>query len=327
MSKDKRAGRRPTVSPIDRAVTEALTEVALPPAQLPELPSDSYQTNTLLGELIVSKQQTLTHLQDELRKQQHAVLCEQTTLNQVKQQITDAKRQQAYDQQKERDQFRAGLQQEHHGLEAKRRDLERLDLELTSRRKDVEQMEAKAKPITDAMAKLRDERLAIESQRVRNEELRMENDRLANATSTRHEEVAQMKAALVAEQTRVQTRAVEQEQQQASIEQREKDLALKVENLSALKETIDPKLVEVRELEQRASHDRQQAEMIHGDIVTRQADLDKQRSDLATLSSQLEAKASALTEYDVRLKQTEAELRIKVQQAAVEVTVPEHPTV
>ena len=69
--------------------------------------------------------------------------------------------------------------------------------------------------------------------------------------------------------------------------------------------------------QQQAETDLAQATILHEETVKRQAELDKQRTDLSVISSQLTAKAEALTEYDAKLRHTEAELRIKVQQATV----------
>ena len=143
----------------------------------------------------------------------------------------------------------------------------------------------------------------------------MENDRLANETAALHEEVTQIRSNLLRERTAVQTQSQEQEQRQVALLQREKDSALQMENLTALKDTLDPKLKEITALQEQAEADRHQAELLRDAPTKHQADLDQQRSDLATLSSQLHAKAEALTEYDAALKRTAAELQIRLQQA------------
>lgn len=283
----------------------------MPSGKLEELDVSSVNLSEQLGELVEFKKQELTRLQQ-------AVLSEQTTLASVKQGIETEKRQAKYDRQVEAEKAHQKLLQEAEGLQAERKSLERLDLELVSRQKDLEQLEAQAEPIKKSMQKLKDERIAIEQQRIRNEELRTENDRLANTTGALHEEVAQLKASLVKEKTRLQTQATEQDQRQQLLEKQQKDVKLQLENLSSLKGSIDPKLAEVTALQAQAEKDRHQAEVLRDETVKRQAELDQQKSDLAILSNQLEAKASALTDFDASLRRTEAEVRIKLQQAKLE---------
>ena len=290
--------------------------------KLTEVSNGSWHLTEQLEELIQFKQQELVRLQRE-------VLAEQTTLVSTKQQLDLERRQAKQDRQVEADQFRDGLTAEADTLKEERRHLERLDLEIEGRRKDVEQLEAKSQPILDAIQRLQDERIAIEQQRVRNEELRAENDHLANAMGSAHEEVAQLRATLIAEKTRLERQAVEQEAQKATLDQRTADMTTQVENLTALQKVIDPKLAEMQKAQAKAEKDAQQAQTLLAEVTARQAELDKQKSDLATLSSQLAAKASALTDFDAALRRTEAELRIKVQQATVEskveVSMPDAP--
>ena len=275
-----------------------------------------------MDELIAYKRETLKTLQQ-------AVISEQATLVNAKQEIERLQREAKYAQQVERDKFQDGLRAEKDVLHAERRSLEQLDLEIIGRRKEVEVLEAKAAPIAEALKKLQDERIAVEQQRLRNEELQAQNDHLANAAGTLHEEAAQLQSTLLKRQTEVNRQAVEQEQLQKKLEVQQKAVALQLENLTALKATIDPKLAEDRKLQEQAEADRHQATLLRDATAKQQSELDKQRADLATLSSQLQAKADALTEYDASLKRTEAELRIKLQQAKVEqkveVQLPESP--
>ena len=275
-----------------------------------------------LDELIAYKRETLKTIQN-------AVISEQSTLINTKQEIERIQREAKYAQQVEQGKFRDSLQSEKDVIQAERRSLEQLDLDLVGRRKEVEVLEAKAQPIAEALKKLQDERIAVEQQRLRNEELRTENDHLSNATSTMHEEVSQLKATVLKQQVEVNRQAVEQEQTQKRFEAQRKDVSLQLENLTALKTTIDPKLAETKKLQEQAEADRHQAEVLRDATVKQQSELDKQRADLSILSSQLQAKADALTEYDASLKRTEAELRIKLQQAKLEkvdVAMPEKPT-
>lgn len=270
----------------------------------------------------------ITYKRDTLKTLQQAVISEQATLVNAKQEIERLQREAKYAQQVEQGKFKDSLQAEKEGMQVERRSLEHLDLEIEGRRKEVEVLEAKASPIAEALKKLQDERLAIEQQRIRNEELRVENDHLANATSTMHEEMSQLKIALLRQQTVVNRQAVEQEQTQKRLDSQQKDVALQIENLTAIKLSVDPKLSETRKLQEQAEADRHQVEVLRDAVTKQQSELDKQRSDLAILSSQLQAKADALTEYDASLKRTEAELRIKLQQAKlekVEVVMPEKP--
>src|SRR3990167_3661595 len=274
-----------------------------------------------LDELIAYKRETLKTIQT-------AVISEQSTLINTKQEIERVQREAKYAQQVERGKFTDSLQSEKNVIQAERRSLEQLDLDLAGRRKEVEVLEAKAQPIAEALKKLQDERIAVEQQRLRNEELRTENDHLSNATSTMHEEVSQLKATVLKQQVEVNRQAVEQEQTQKRFEAQRKDVSLQLENLTALKTTIDPKLAETKKLQEQAEADRYQAEVLRDATVKQQSELDKQRADLSILSSQLQAKADALTEYDASMKRTEAELRIKLQQAKlekVEVAMPEKP--
>lgn len=287
--------------------------------KLDEVDQSSFTMKAQISELIAFKQEQLITLQQ-------AVLSEQSTLVKVKEDIRAEGVTAKHEQQIERQKFRDSLQAEKDTMQAERKSLEALDLEIEGRRKEVEVMEAKAAPIAEALRKLSDERMAIEHQRLRNEELRKENDELANATSTMHEEVSQFKASLLTQQTLLNRQAMEQEHTKNRLEAQQKDVTLQLENLTAIQLNIDPKLAETRQLQEQAERAQHQAEVLREAASKQQAELDKQRADLAILSSQLQAKADALTEYDASLKRTEAELRIKLQQAKlekVEVVMPE----
>jgi len=266
---------------------------------------------------------------ENLNRLQHTLLNEQTEFNRVKREIEDTKRQAKYDSQVQRQKFLDSLEAEKGKLQTERHSLELLDLELAGRAKDVEALEAKAQPILASLQKLQNERIAIEQQRVRNQELLYENDRLSNEIGTRYEEVKQLKEKLTLDLARVNKQASEQDHVAKRLENQEKDVGLQVENLTALKTQLDPKLSEIKKLQQQAESDREQAKTVREGNLALQADLDKQKSDLAILSSQLEAKTSALLEFDAQLKQLEAEVRVKVQQAQVQKVevskIPERP--
>lgn len=264
-----------------------------------------------LDELIAYKRETL-------RTIQQAVLGEQATLVNTRQEIERSQREAKYAERVEREKFQETLRLEKEAIQAQRRQVEQYELEVESRRKEVEILEAKAHPTLEALKRLQDERIAVEQQRLRNEELRLENDRLASATSTLHEEVNQLKTTLLRQQTDLNRQAIDQEQTQKRLEGQQKDLTLQLENLTAIKLIIDPKLAEALRLQEQAEADLNQAVVLRDATAKQQSDLEKQRADLAILSSQLQAKADALTEYDATLKRTEAELRIKLQQAKVE---------
>lgn len=280
--------------------------------------SEQIDMNNQLNELINYRQGLLKNLQGE-------VVAEQASLVRIKQEIEQARREAKYQQDTDRQKFLANLEAEKQVLQDERRRLERLDLEVEGRRKEVAILESKAAPIKESMKKLSDERLSIEQQRIRNEELRQQNDRLANATSSMHAEVSQLKSKLLEDQRKLGIQFESIHERETALESAKKDTALQLENLSALKETIDPKLAEVRKLQEDAEAQLNQSKLIQESITKQQSDIDKQKADLAILSSRLQAKSDALTEYDSRLRATEAELRIKAQEAKVKVDVPEAP--
>lgn len=278
-------------------------------AKLPEV--DSMSLSKQLDELVAYKQ-------EQLQRVDHETSAQRIELAKVKEEIRQTQQQAKYDQSVERKHFEDGLQAQMDAIQSRRHGLETLDLELNGRQKEVEILEAKATPIKEALKKLADERLAIEQQRLRNEELRQENDRLANTTSALSEEVRQSKRTLDSQQAKVNAQAIEQETLQRQLDQQQKDILLQTENLKSLKETVDPKLSEIKSLSEKAESDRHQAEVLRENLKTQQAEIDKQKSDLAILSSQLEAKSSAIQEFDLRLRQYEQELRVKVTQAKAE---------
>ena len=283
--------------------------------KLETVPSGSLDPLALFSELKTFKEQALKRLQQEC-------FAEESRLESLKRQIEETQKQATVDANISRQKVDTELRQQADSLQAERKSLERLDLEVEARRKDVEGLEAKAVPIQQALQKLSDERIAIEQQRVRNEELRVENDRLYTSTSAMHEEVNQLKTSLLASQTQVQTQLVLQEQEGQRLAVQATDIALQMENLTALKETLDPKLIALTALQAKADANQKQAEVLYEAITAKEAETAKQKADLAILSSQLEAKASALTEYDASLKRADAELRIKIQQAKVAVDLP-----
>lgn len=272
----------------------------------------------------------IQYKQGELNRLQHEVVVTSAEMSRTKQAIDEVKREAKSDALIERNRVLASLEQEKEAVHFERRQLESLDLELNGRQKAMELLEAQGQPIREALTKLQDERLAIEHQRIRNDDLSRENDRLANENSTRHEEVNQLKKGLLTRQVELQRQAVDQEATQTRLEIETKRVTLQIENLSALKKTMDPKLAEVKRLSEQSEKDVHQAVILRDAAAAQQAELDKQRADLAILSRQLQAKSEALTEYDAILKRTEAELRIKIQQAKVEkveVELPARPSV
>ena len=300
------------------------TEVAKTSGKLEELNGNSVNENRVLTDMVA-------HTRGELNRLQHELVTETAELNRLKRDIEDAKKEAKYVNEIERQKFMQSLEVSNQALQAQRHSLELLDLELVGRTKDVEALEAHAKPIADAMQKLQDERIAIEQQRVRNQELVQENDRLSNEVGTRYEEVRNLETKFKAELKKVQAQAMDQEHLSRKLEKDQKDVGLQVENLEALKSTLDPKLAEMKKMQEKAESDRGQAKVIQEGNLALQAELDKRKSDLAILSSQLEAKGSALLEFDQQLKQLESEVRVKVQQAEVAgikvSKMPEHPIV
>ena len=85
--------------------------------------------------------------------------------------------------------------------------------------------------------------------------------------------------------------------------------------MTALKSTIDPKLKEVTRLSEQAQSDKAQAELLLHQLASERSSLDQQRTDLATLSTRLQAKSEALLQFDEALQRKHAELRVKLQQA------------
>lgn len=275
-------------------------------------------TISMLDEVKKFKEGEVSRLQGE-------VFAEESRLSSLKSQIEEAGKDARYQQTIERQKFEQNLQAQHHRLQDERKAIEALDVTLSARLKEVEMLEEKAKPVQDALKHLADERIAIEQQRLRNEELTKENDRLANEVSARHQEVTDLRTTLEQELAKVRSQASLQNTQQEVLDQQAKDVRLQIENLTSLKATIDPKLAEISERQSKAEADREQAALLYDATTKKEAELEKQRSDLSILSSQLEAKSEALTEYSLRLKRAESELRIKIQTTGVSVDVPESP--
>ena len=284
-----------------------------------EVPSETLNESGVLREMIEYKREVLKRIQQD-------VVREQSILAEIRQQIKIAQGEVQAAQAFEREQFLKGLDAERLSLKGEQQRLEALDLEVNSRLKEVRQLEEQASPIQVAQQALIDERLAIEQQRMRLEELRQETDRLANGIGSLQEEAAQLKAVNVVEVARLHVQAQEAETQERQLNAREQSIATQAENLESLKLVIDPKLAEMTKLQERGEHDLHQAEVIMASVQSKQAELDQQRSDLAILSSRLEAKAAALTDFDASLKHTASELQIKIQQAKIkDVTLPEAP--
>lgn len=288
--------------------------------KLTEVSNGSTALSAQLDELMVYKQ-------EQLKRLQHDVTLEQSVLAQTKEAIRQAQVQAKYDQQVERQKFLDGLEEEKAALHRERKSLEALDLDVEGRRKEIEILEAKAEPLRQALTKFAEERLAVEHQRLRNEELRQENDQLSSTATALHEEVAMAQRTLATQQARLDAQAREQETLQQRLEVQQKSVSAQVENLTALQKTLDPKLAEVKRLSEQSEANQHQAEVLLAAVQAKESEVAKQRTDLATLSTQLQAKAEALTEYDAALRRTEAELRVKLQQAKVTgVTVEMPPT-
>lgn len=287
--------------------------------KLDEVSGKDISISEQLTEMIEYKKQELTRIQRE-------VLAEQSILASTKQQQEVALRDAKYQNRIEEEAHQKRIQEQAQPLQGERKEIERLDKEVNTRLKDVETLEAQAAPIHEALQQLKDERIAIEQQRVRNDELQQEYTQLVNATNALHEETSQAKAAMFAEQQRVHVRAVEQEQQQLSLDKREQDVTVALDNLAKIKADVDPKLDLITKHQEAVETALRQTQEIRAEITTRQADMDKQKSDLAILSNQLDARSSALSDYDAGLKRTASALQIKIQQSKMKgVTVPEAP--
>ena len=288
-------------------------------AKLEAVPEESMTMKAQLDELIAYKKAQLATLGKE-------VAAAQIELASTKEQCRQERIQAKYDRDVEQMKFQDGLRAQSEATQAERRGMEGLSLELEGQKKELEILEAKAEPVRQALNQLADERLAVEQQRMRNVELQQANEQLQVSIETSQEALRQLDQHVKGREAKAVAQLQEQEIRQQVLDKQAKDIATQLENLTALKTTIDPKLAEVTKLQQQAEHDLTQAKTIQEAITAQQADLEKQRTDLAILSSQLQAKAEALTEHDIRMKQFEAELRIKAQQAkAAGLTVSEFP--
>lgn len=290
-------------------------------SKLPELSLSSMDLSKQLDELLEYKRAQLKKIEQE-----HSAL--QIGIAQAKEAIRVAEKDAKYQQEVAHTKHKERLQAEADAIQAYRREVEALDQEVQGRMKEVELLEAKAAPIKEAMRKLADDRLAIEQQRLRNEDLTRTHDQLAASIEVQQAELAQLRHTVVEQQRTVTAQAHAQEARSIELERQAQAVALQLENLTALRETVDPKLKEITKLSEQAARDRQQAETINEGIKSAQADLDKKRADLSTLSSQLEAKGAALNELEARLKHYGEELRVKYQQAKAEkIEMAEPPSV
>ena len=282
--------------------------VGMPTTKLPEAPMAEINVSSQLSELVEFRKK-------EVQRLQHEAVLEQANAAQAKRQaeqmIVEAKmrirdmdaetRQRGVDAEK--------------ALMAQQKALEFRALEVEARANAVAVLEAEAAPILAAKSALADERIAIEQQRVRNEALIAEGDRLSNANETLRHDVLRQRATVEQEETRLRALAADLDERQATLQTGLTSMHAELTNLTALKDTIDPKLAQVTELAEHADADHAQARLLREQVATATAELEKQRTDLASLSAQLQAKSESLLEFDARLQRKDAELRIKIQQA------------
>lgn len=283
-------------------------ELKAPAAKLDEASPELVSLSAQLGELIDYRKSELKRLQQETLTEQAIKAGVKRDCEQLKADSQTELRQLKADAKAEIDADRKALQSEQRSLEYQR-------MEVEGRIREAKDLEAQSEVIRQQQAELASERLAIEQQRIRNEALTRENDRLADTHATAYAELARRESEVVKVETGVRATAAEQDQRAKALTDQETSVHVQVENLTSLKKTIDPKLKEVSKLSEQSSSDRAQQQLLYDATQKAQAEIDQQKSDLATLASQLQAKSEALLAFDAQLKRTEATLNIKIQQA------------
>lgn len=274
--------------------------------KLDEVKEKDVSLNETLGEMLEFKRNQLTRLQRES-------LNEQSNLIKLQDQQKSAQSEADYKHRVAEEKHKQVINSQGDVIRMERSRLEQLDEDLVARTKIVEDLESKVAYIKEELNKLDEERISIESQRVRNEEIVVENDRLSNEAYALNEEVSRRTAEVKARETKAKSLLSQAEKQNAKLDKREKDVSLQLENLTKIKKSVDPKLSKIRELSEQAEKDREQSSNIQNNVSLQQADLDEKRTELVTLATQNEAKGKSLIEWELRLKQTEAELKIKSQ--------------
>ena len=270
--------------------------------------------------------EAIQYKQEELKRLQHETILEQSIKAGVSREIAQLKTEAKIEATRLKAEAHAELTAAQQAVIAVQKSNEYRSMEVEGRARAVTELEALAEPLRLLQATLSNERIAIEQQRIRNEELLREHDRLADEHANLQAEVAQRLAAVVIQETAGRARAGELDQLAASLKTQEAAIAVQSENLTALKTTIDPKLREVAKLSEQSASDLAQTRLLHEATATAQAELDKQRTDLATLSNQLQAKSEALLAFDANLTRTASVLAIKIQQAklkGIELDAPE----
>lgn len=292
-----------------------------PLTALDEVPMETVSLSAQLTELVRYKE-------EQLKKLQHQSTLETANLMQIRQQQTQARQDLATELATKRQDAEREWQAQQRAFAEEQRVLEFQRRELAGMRREAEAVIAQAEDAREVLRHLRDERVAIEQQRVRNDELRIQNEQLIDRINTQQAEAHRARQLVEQEETRVRAMAAALDERARQLQATEERVRLESENLSTLKDHLDPKLKEIQQQADRASAELAQAKVLHEEIATRATTLDQQQTALVTLSTNLEAKGRALTEFDVALRRTAQELQIKIQQAAtkgIKVKMPTAP--
>jgi len=265
-------------------------------------------THSILKSLVETKQQELKDL-NALMTREHVLLS----------QIRNDQRleKQKFDQQlrEERRVFDAGLEGERRRLANFKRDLEGVQQETQAQRTELELLFAQAEQIRAERAAAVEARIKMEQQRIRAEELRSQAEASLHQLHAAQSTAQAIHDAQAEERQKLDALTIELANQQETLETKANAVALDLEQVTALRHEIDPKLDQLAQREQALLEHQRKLDLQQRSFQEQRTAFEQTRVDLQGLSQRLEAQTQQCHERELRLQQQEADLRVKIQQA------------
>lgn len=215
----------------------------------------------------------------------------------------------------------------------RRKELDDADRTITLRNEEVNRLEAKSAEIRSLHNQTIQERMAIERQRVRADELKERAETLQIQVNDTQQTLIRQQDSVKQQQEQLTNQTKVQQAKEGDLVQREESVALDLENLKALREEIDPKIKELASQEEGIRANTERAESLHKETNQRLAETQQAQADLQGLLQRFHSYEGQLIETRAKLDQVRLELdtktaQLKVHGVDVEKTpeIPELPT-
>lgn len=224
-----------------------------------------------------------------------------------------------------RQEFEREIAGERYRLKALQDNLDQVASDISLQRKELDVLTANAEGIRRERDQAVQERITMEQQRVRAEEVKQQSEQTLQQLHAAQSQFESVQKATEEARTKAEQQDRINIAKQEELEAREKAIKLDLDQVTILRQELDPKLEQLTIREVQVQDSLKRVETLQRECAEQKTELAQARTDLEGLAQKLEAKNQQLNEWELRLKQMQSNLYLKIQQAkakGVDVEVP-----